>query len=168
MEIKTVIKSQYLAALEMLKQVIEKCPESLWADPVYKNQFWHVAYHMLFYTHLYLQPTEADFVPWEKHQENYNFMGPTPWPPHEPPVIDEPYNREDVLAYVAHCQAQVKTVVDGLNLEGESGFDWLPMSKLELQFYSIRHLMLHTGELAERIGQAADQDVDWVGMIAVD
>jgi hypothetical protein len=27
-----------------------------------------IAYHALFYTHLYLQPAEADFVPWEHHR----------------------------------------------------------------------------------------------------
>jgi predicted kinase len=43
-----------------LKQAIEKCPDALWNDPADKNRFWHVAYHALFYTHLYLQPTDAD------------------------------------------------------------------------------------------------------------
>ena len=62
MDTKTVIKSQYLAALEMLKQAILDCPDSVWDDPEHKNRFWHIAYHTLFYTHLCLQPTESDFV----------------------------------------------------------------------------------------------------------
>ena len=67
MNIKGVITSQYMAALEMLAQAITQCPAQLWAYSIDQNQFWHVAYHALFYTHLYLQPTEDDFRPWEKH-----------------------------------------------------------------------------------------------------
>ena len=33
------------------------------------------------YTHLYLQTTEADFVPWAKHRDEYQSLGPLPWPP---------------------------------------------------------------------------------------
>ena len=83
MNIKAIIASQYLAALEMLEQAVLKCPESLWNSSEDKAKFWHVAYHALFYTHLYLQNTHQDFTPWHKHRENYNYMGGRlPWPPH--------------------------------------------------------------------------------------
>ena len=54
--------------------------------------------------------------------------------------------------------------VDALDLQAESGFDWLPFNKLELQFYNIRHIQQHTGELCERLGTVGDIEVDWVGM----
>ena len=54
--------------------------------------------------------------------------------------------------------------VDALDLESKSGFDWLPINKLELQFYNIRHIQQHTGELCERLGVVEDIDVGWVGM----
>lgn len=165
MNIKTVIKSQYLAALEMLKQAILDCPDTVWDAPAYKNRFWHIAYHTLFYTHLYLQPSESDFVPWASHREEYEFMGPLPWPPHEEPVIGEPYGKEEVLEYLAFCQKQVEGTIGTLNLDGESGFYWLPFGKLELQFYSIRHLQQHTGELCERLGTTGDIEISWVGQI---
>ena len=71
MRIKEIIKSQYYASLEMLRQAIEKCPETLWGSAEYTNQFWHVAYHVIFYTHFYLHPSEAEFVPWEKHRDAF-------------------------------------------------------------------------------------------------
>lgn len=46
------------------------------------------------------------------------------------------------------------------------GFDWLPMTKLEVQFYTLRHLQTHVGEVAERLSQRVDIDVGWVGMRA--
>ncbi len=57
MNFSKVIVSQYLAALEMLKQAIVKCPDSIWNDHSDNTKFWHVASHALFYTHLYLHPT---------------------------------------------------------------------------------------------------------------
>ena len=85
MDLAEIIISQYLAALEMLKQTIIKCPESIWNSPDDKTKFWHIAYHALFYTHLYLQDSEADFTPWAKHRDEYQFIGQLPWPPHSPP-----------------------------------------------------------------------------------
>jgi hypothetical protein len=49
-------------------------------------------------------------------------------------------------------------------LEAESGFYWLPFDKLELQFYNIRYLQQHTGELCERLGAHGELQVQWVGM----
>jgi hypothetical protein len=148
-----IIQSQYLATLAMLKQAIEKCPETLWNDAADKNRFWYVAYHALFYTHLYLQPTEQGFRPWAKHRSGDDLSQPT-----------DPYSKAEVLEYLAFCQQQVAEQVPQLNLEAESGFDWLPFNKAELQIYTIRHLQQHAGELMERLGSRAGIDVDWVGM----
>ncbi len=158
------IGSQYQACLEMLKQSISKCPASMWDSAEDKNKFWHVAYHALFYTHLYLQDSERDFKPWSRHRPEYQFIGQLPWPPHAPPSIGDPYDKDSILDYLAFCQQEVENRVPHLNLEARSGFDWLPFGKLELQFYNIRHLQQHTGELMERLGARADIGIDWVVM----
>ena len=129
MNTKEIIRSQYQASLEMLAQAIIKCPKSLWADSQDKNQFWHIAYHAIFYTHLYLQTTEDQFNPWEKHKNNYQFMGSLPWPPHDEPDIGEPYRKEEVLEYLKFCQGHIDDKVAALNLEAESGFTWIPFDK---------------------------------------
>ncbi|MCB2214373.1 DinB family protein [bacterium] len=157
MDTKAVIKSQYWAALTMLRDAIEKCPDPLWTDASYSNPFWNIAYHALFFTHLYLQPTRDDFVPWEEHRDEVVGMK-------ESSEAVQPYDKQEVLAYLGLCLAQVEEVVDDLDLAGESGFDWIPFSKLELQFYNIRHLQLHVGELCERLGGHGEIEVGWVGM----
>jgi hypothetical protein len=159
MKAKEIIKSQYYAALEMLRQAIVKCPEALWQSPEYSNPFWRIAYHAVFYTHLYLHPSEEDFVPWEKHREAYRSLGG----PREGMADEGPYSKEELLAYLGLCQEQVAGHVDALDLEAASGFYWLPFDKLELQFYNIRHLQQHTGELCERLGARGEVEVDWVG-----
>ena len=164
MSVKETIRSQYYAALEMLKQAVEACPEALWDDPQYESPFWHIAYHALFYTHLYLQNSGQEFVPWSKSRQEYEFLGPLPWPPHREPNIGEPYSKEDILEYLDFCRNEVEEQVPTMDLEAASGFYWLPFDKLELQFYNIRHIQQHTGELYERLGAAGGPELGWVGM----
>lgn len=158
-----VIQSQFFSALAMLEQAVERCPAELWDETTDRAKFWHVAYHALFYTHLYLQPNEREFTPWVDHRETYEMMGPAPWPPHEGPKIDEPYTKADIVRYIDFCRQEVEKQVAVLDLSADSGFSWLPFTKFELQIYSIRHLQQHTGELMEQLGSRANIDVDWVG-----
>ena len=167
MDTKEILKSQYHAVLEMLGQVVENCPEALWLAEGYPNHFWQVAYHALFYTHLYLHPTGQDFKPWEEHREESEFMGPLPWPPHSQPKPCEPYTQAQVLAFLEICQQMVDQQMSSLDLDASSGFDWLPFNKTELQIYNIRHLQQHTGELCERLGMAGI-DIGWVGSRSAD
>jgi len=163
MTTKEVIKSQYRASLEMLGEAVSKCTDALWDDQGYKNRFWHIAYHALFYTHKYLQDCDKAFVPWSKHRSEYQFLGPVPWPPHREPNIGESYTKEDILEYLGVCQNEVEERVSSVNLEAGSGFDWLPFSKLELQFYNIRHLQHHTGQLIDRLRTKEATGIGWVG-----
>jgi len=159
MDLKKTIKSQYYASLEMLKQAIESCPESLWDGPDHKTPFGQIAYHVLFYAHLYLQPTEADFVPWERHKEEYRSLGSAG----EATEAGGAHTRAEILAYHALCWEQVEEQVRSVDLEAESGFYWLPFDKLELQIYNIRHIQQHAGELYERLGAHGDIELGWVG-----
>ena len=84
MNIRVIIKSQYRAALAILGEAIEKCPDVLWDEADTTQQVWHIAYHALYFTHLYLQVDGEDFVPWDKHREPYQFFESLPWAPDEP------------------------------------------------------------------------------------
>jgi len=156
------IARQYRASLAMLGQAIDLCPESLWLSSHYTNRFWHIAYHAVFYTHFYLHTDEASFRPWVKHKPDSNFLGRRPWAPEEPPKIHSPYTKAEVLEYQELCRAEVEAKVPELNLSAPSGFHWLPFNKAELQFYNIRHLQHHTGQLADRLRTVANVGVGWV------
>lgn len=148
MNIKQVIQSQYLAALAMLKEAIEKCPQSVWDAPDDKFKFWSKSYHTLFYVHLYLQNAEKDFVRWEKHHD---------------PDGDVPFTKDEILEYFSFVEKQVAERVPVLNLESESGFHWYPVNKLELQFINIRHIQQHAGELYECLGSRENIELGWAG-----
>jgi hypothetical protein len=152
------IQSQYHASLAMLRQAVEKFPPELWNSENDKNKVWHIAYHALFYAHFYLHPREEDFQPWPKHRREAISLSPSK--DGQPPI---PFTQAEVLEYLEYLSRRVDELVEALDLEAESGFYWLPFNKLELQFYNIRHIMLHAGELAERLWSAAGEEVHWVG-----
>jgi len=152
---KSVYISQYLAALAMLKETVSGCPDGLWDHPDDRTKFWHVAYHALFYLHLYLQDTGGDFQPWARHRPEYHRF--------QPDAALKPYDRADILEYLEFCQAQVRERVQNTDFDAVSGFDWLPFDKRELQLYNLRHLQQHTGELMERLGTRTGVEIHWVG-----
>jgi len=152
------VARQYRASLAMFGQAIDLCPEPLWVAPEHTNKFWHIAYHALFYTHLYLQPSEADFHPWAKHRQLHQYLDPRRWAPQG----TTPYTKAEVLEYREFCRAEAEARVPALDLAAGSGFPWLPFNKLEVQFYNIRHLQHHTGQLADRLRTQAGCGVAWV------
>lgn len=155
MPLPAVVRSQYRAALAMLQQAVEACPAALWHAPADQPKFWQVAYHALFYTHLYLQPSEADFHPWARHMPAAHDLSAAP--------AAALYSPADLLEYLALCRQQVDAHTAHLDPEAPSGFDWLLFTKLELQFYTIRHIQQHAGELMGRLGANATRALDWVG-----
>lgn len=157
------LKGQYHAGLKMLRQAVTECPEGVWTgDDPHPNAYWHVAYHVLFYTHLYLMPDDKAFEPWEKHREEYQFMGSVPWPPHDPPKLGVPYTPSEVLEYLDWMDGQVDAWVDALDLTAETcGFWWYEVPKLDHQLINLRHLQHHTGQLADRLRRGADVGVGW-------
>jgi len=160
MEIQKAVARQYQSSLRMLGQAIELCPEPLWLEGS-PNRYWHIAYHALFYTHFYLAPNEAEFVSWQHHRPDYNFLGAVPRKP-DVPKVDQPYTQRELLEYLEFCQREVEKRTAALDLEAASGFYWLSFSKLELQFYNLRHLAHHTGQLAERLRSQANIGLPWV------
>jgi hypothetical protein len=171
--LRSTLKSQYHATLAMLRQAVERCPDDLWVSRAHANPFWRIAYHALFYTHLYIQPNLESFRPWKGHQAYIEDLDDTPPPPeledeiqmpYSPPQTGEPYTKAEVLEYWDFCDAMVDDAVDALDLaSGESGFSWYRVSKVEHQVVSLRHIQHHTAQLSIRLRDATDSAVDWVG-----
>jgi hypothetical protein len=149
--LRQLLKNQYRAALAMLRDAIEQCPEKVWFSREPRNAFWQVAYHTLFYTHLYLQPDEATFRRWPpQHGEEDGISG-------------DPYTQAEVLDYWSFCDRMLDGAVDALDLESlESGFSWYPVSKLEHQLINVRHVQHHAAQLADRLRAARDIGIPWV------
>jgi hypothetical protein len=151
----TILESQYRAAIEMLRRAIAGFPEELWNAPDHGNRTWRIAYHALFYADLYLSPSVDAFAGWEHAIPDANFMG-TP--------IGEAHNtREELLGYADMITARLGRAIAALPMDGGSGFEWLPFSRLELHVYNIRHIQHHAGQLIERLRSSQERGIDWVG-----
>jgi len=156
--IRDALKGQYYGTLAMFRQCIERCPEDVWLSGTFPRTYWRIAYHSLFYTHLYLMQAEKDFVAWDKHIDDAtNLWG------EDNPQDSAPYSREELLAYTDQVIAMVDGCVSGMDLvTQDSGFHWYPKTnKLEHQIVNIRHLAGHMGQLSELL-MAHNIDVDWI------
>lgn len=136
MNVKQVLQSQYLAALAMLKQVIVKCPPEVWDNPEDRDKFWFIAYHTLRYAHLYLKAQDKGYPRWEVRQYSKQ---------------DSPFSKEEILEKLGVVERDVIEQIHHMDLDGASGYNWIPTNKLELQLDNIRHIQQHTGELYERL-----------------
>jgi hypothetical protein len=165
--LRPILKSQYHAALAMLRESIEQCSDDLWYSDEPTNAFWQVAYHAVFFTHLYLERSSSAFRPWERHQREVQhpdgIAGPSD-PTSALPLIPSPYSKGDVLEYWEVCDQMVDAAVDALDLRSnDSGFSWYPIPKVEHQIVNIRHIQHHTAQLADRLRASAGIGVQWVG-----
>ncbi|HEX7005220.1 MAG TPA: DinB family protein [Trueperaceae bacterium] len=161
------LKRQYHAGLAMLRETIENCPEAEWTSRQHTNAYWQIAYHVLYFTHLYLQIEEAAFVPWSAHQSDVQhedgIAGPAD-PQSDLPLLPRPYTRQEALEYLQLCDSLVDDAVDTMDLNSpDSGFSWYPISKLEHQLVNLRHLQHHTAQLADRLRASTGAGTRWVG-----
>ena len=165
--IREILKSQYHAALAMLRQAVELFPADAWVGTEDENAPWQIAYHTLFFTHLYLQPDNDSFEPWEHHQADNQYPDGIPGP-NDPesdlPLQPEPYSRAQILQYWSVCDGMVDAAVDAQDiLSTESGFSWYPVPKLEHQIVNLRHIQHGAAQLADRVRSLVGAGVDWAG-----
>lgn len=149
------LKSQYRAALGMLREGVELCPESEWEKG--NPAFWQVAYHTLFFAHFYMGRDEAAFRSWGGHQAGWQSL--------DLPRggMGETYGKEQVLEYLTLCEGMVDSAVDALDLlSGESGFAWYKVSKVEHQIINIRHIQHHAVYLSAALKGAGLKGASWI------
>ncbi|MCL2646304.1 MAG: DinB family protein [Phycisphaerales bacterium] len=161
MDIRAAIKGQYHAVLAMLQDAIEKWPEKLWEKTDGEIAAWRVAYHTLYFSHLYLGKNRDSFVKWEKHREPSQHFKPAK---DGKPIT--PYTKAEILAYWKICDEMVDGAVEAMDLDRkECGFRWYKMPKLDHQFVNIRHIQHHAGILIARLRRLTGREVRWMGAV---
>jgi hypothetical protein len=149
------LKTQYHGAMAMLKQAIEQCPDELWTAAGRGAPFWQVAYHTLFFVHLYAQPGSTGFVPWDVELEGIEDLRRRP---------EKVMGKTELLDYWSRCDAMVDVWVDAIDVDTETcGFSWYQLPKLDHQIVNIRHIQHHAAILAARLREADGTDIRWVG-----
>ncbi len=148
-DVKRAIKLQYHAALAMLGETIRLCPEHLWTHGNHPRQFWRLAYHGVYYAHLYMERHVDDFVPWVLDRDDVAHLDDEPLDP-------VPYTKAEILEYWQQVVDSVDAKIDAMDLDSqESGFYWYKnFPKLDHVLLSFRHIQEHAGQLSDRIMEA--------------
>jgi hypothetical protein len=68
---RTIIWQQFGAAIDMLDNALQACPDNLWRDRLWDDpserpeytQFWFLVYHTLYWLDFYLSSTAEGFAP---------------------------------------------------------------------------------------------------------
>ena len=164
----TALWRQFGAAIDILDNALVACPAALWQERIWPNppeppfppqfgEFWYVGHHTLVWLDLYLSGVpEEDFAP------------PAPF---MQGVLDEveperPYTKEELRAYLAAMRQKCRTTIEALTDEQAQRpveYPWSegqPVSYLELQLYTMRHVQEHAAQLSLFLGQHGVPDAD--------
>ena len=163
----SLIGRQFAAAVQMLRQAIEACPDELWDDRTQGSPFWHLAYHVLFYADLYLSENEEAFEARGYHVDKAQFLpgdyrelfGIVTTPP-------KTYTKAQLLDYADHCLGKCEgtfaKLTDERALE-RCGFSWYELNVGEFMLNNLRHVQHHTGQLILLLRRRADIGIGWLG-----
>ncbi|MBI1801372.1 MAG: DinB family protein [Chloroflexi bacterium] len=154
---KTIIWSQFGAAIDMLDNALLACPDALWSDRSQQNEYWYVAYHALFWLDLYLSGSEEGFAP------------PAPFTLVEMDpaglLPERPYTKDELRVYLEHGRQRCRAAIDGLTDETahrRCAFSWGEVSFAELLLYNLRHVQEHASQLLLILGQNTGSAPGWV------
>lgn len=161
------IGSQFVVSIQMLREAIRSCPKSLWDDRSDGAPFWHLAYHTLFYTDLYLSEDESSFVPREYHEPDAQYLpgenrslGQAVATPHTV------FTQQQLLRYaedcVAKCDQTFARLTDERALE-RCGIPWYTLNAGDFLLNNLRHLQHHVGQLTWILRKRAGVSSEWWG-----
>ena len=156
---------QFGAAIDMLENAIELCPEDLWEAPLLGegsrnadySEFWYVAYHTLFWLDLYLSGAVEGFRPPEPF--TLDELDP------EGALPERAYSKLEIKSYLQHGRQKCSAGVHALTAESAArrcSFTWGEVGYLELLLYNLRHVQEHAAQLSVFLGQEAGTEVGWV------
>ena len=156
-ELARIAQSQFEAALAMLAECLDGCPDQHWDSPIARYTFWQVAYHTLCFADCYL--ARGDDA-WQPH--------PTFHPAGRAELDGEypsrRFTRRELIAYLGFCLDKVRTTFAAEtteSLQSPSGFPRHPFSRGELHLYNLRHIQHHTGQLSAFLRRVGI-DTGWV------
>ena len=154
---RSAIRQQFHAAIDMLANAIEACPDSVWSGQG-RGAFWYLAFHVLFFLDLYLSS-----------EGESRFRPPPPFgltelaPEFVPP--ERVYRKDELLGYLEHCRKRLDAVMAGVTeawIAAPCPIPYREMSNGELLLYNMRHVQHHAAQLNMLLRQTTDSAPDWV------
>ena len=162
-----VIRRQFVASIEMLRNAIQSCPDNLWDDRKEGTPAWHIAYHTLFFCDLYLSENEKSFQAPKFHVDKYHFL-PGDYKEFGGVVTtpDQSISKQLLLGYADHCIKKCNEVFQSLTEEvarRRCGFWWYELNVGEFLLNNLRHVQHHTAQVMLILRRHADIGIEWMG-----
>lgn len=159
---KEAVWGQYGAAIDMLENAVNACPDDLWGDRSRNPEYWYLVYHTLFFLDLYLTNKLEGFMPPPPY--NLDELDPAGILP------DRVYTRDEMRAYLEYGRRKCRATIAALTDEAahrRCGFERFDLSVFELLLYNLRHVQHHSAQLNLILRQTIDSAPRWVGKAGV-
>ena len=159
---KEAVWGQYGAAIDMLENAVNACPDDLWGDRSRIPEYWYLVYHTLFFLDLYLTNKLEGFMPPPPY--NLDELDPAGILP------DRVYTRDEMRAYLEYGRRKCRATIAALTDEAahrRCGFERFDLSVFELLLYNLRHVQHHSAQLNLILRQTIDSAPRWVGKAGV-
>jgi hypothetical protein len=157
-ELRTIVWTQFGAAIDMLENAIEGCPEDVWRAGKPFHQYWYLVSHTLFWLDLYLYGSVEGYVPPPPFGlEELDPAGALP---------ERPFTKAEMKALLGPCREKCRAAIDALTDESAGRLyrlRWGDVTYLELLLYNMRHVQHHAAQLNLILRQQIDSAPGWVG-----
>jgi hypothetical protein len=154
---KTILWQQFGAAIDMLENALDACPDDLWSDRSRQPEFWYLVFHTLFFLDLSLSGAVEGFHPPEPFTlDELDPAGVLP---------ERPYTKEELRSYLQHGRRKCRETIEALTEEGarrRAGLDWVDVNFAELLLYNLRHVQHHAAQLNLILRQTVGAAPRWV------
>jgi hypothetical protein len=156
------VAQQYVAALDMLRAAVEKCPDQLWGDEDSKPTYWHEAYHALFWCDNFVGDKDKAFelcpVGVDIDPRLFRDSGT---------ALGRPEMLKLLGVAISHVKGRLEAMADADLYEvdcygeepGEAEFDVV----LHRLLYGLRHCQHHVGKLSCRLWADGVNMGEWRG-----
>jgi hypothetical protein len=152
--LKEILWRQFAGSIDMLKNAVELCPESLWDTDL---QFGYNAFHCAFFLDFYLTLDPKGFSP------------PKPFSlsEFEDRMPERIYTKDEVLTYLHFCREKLRNLLVEMtdkiyNSDWENESKSMRYNVVEILLYNLRHVQHHAAQLNLLLRQNIDDAPKWV------
>lgn len=147
---------QYKALFDMIRGLLKMCPDALWDRREQEAPFWQQAYHILWWSDLYLSEAPQAFTPPVMGAGQAQDLDKQP---------DPALSREQLMGYLKVVRAKFRARIRQLGsggLDSENPFPWTGPTVAHHLVYNLRHAQHHCGWMASILRRNGAKPPRWV------
>jgi hypothetical protein len=151
-----ICRRQYGACFDMLRDLIERCPEEVWNKQEEGVPFWQQVYHTL---------TAVDFYLSESPDASRKWISDDGQADELDKASSVVLSREKMIEYLDFVAKKFEEFVKDLEaggLDASNPFPWAGPTVAHRMFYNLRHAQHHLGWMASMLRRNGVEPADWI------